>query len=426
MLSTKYDAIGETLYFDTLPNGLTIQVMPKPGFAKCYAVFATNYGGADRRFRIGGQWRDTPAGVAHFLEHKMFDTPDGGNALAVLSANGADPNAFTSSGMTAYYFESTQGFYDNLRTLLSFVSVPYFTDESVQKEQGIIGQEIRMIEDNPGFVVYNNAMKCIYEHNPVRDSVAGTVESIAEITAQTLYDCHKVFYNPSNMTLAVVGDVSPERVAAIAREVLPSEPGERPERDYGEAESEFPVRRFVTEAMEVSAPQFIIASRFDPAPAGEARARQTAAASLALRCVTGRSSRFYSELYAEGLLKQDFSAELDYSAGSAAFLAGGESSGPEAVLERLNRAVEDFASIDSAAFERQRHAYYGALLRSLDSFENTCVSLVECRFAGYALPDIFSAVESVTKDEAIAFAKSALAPEKLALSVVTPKGQEND
>ena len=219
MLSTKYDAIGETLYFDTLPNGLTIQVMPKPGFAKCYAVFATNYGGADRRFRIGGQWRDTPAGVAHFLEHKMFDTPDGGNALAVLSANGADPNAFTSSGMTAYYFESTQGFYDNLRTLLSFVSVPYFTDESVQKEQGIIGQEIRMIEDNPGFVVYNNAMKCIYEHNPVRDSVAGTVESIAEITAQTLYDCHKVFYNPSNMTLAVVGDVSPERVAAIAREV---------------------------------------------------------------------------------------------------------------------------------------------------------------------------------------------------------------
>ena len=274
MLSTKYDAIGETLYFDTLPNGLTIQVMPKPGFAKCYAVFATNYGGADRRFRIGGQWRDTPAGVAHFLEHKMFDTPDGGNALAVLSANGADPNAFTSSGMTAYYFESTQGFYDNLRTLLSFVSVPYFTDESVQKEQGIISQEIRMIEDNPGFVVYNNAMKCIYEHNPVRDSVAGTVESIAEITAQTLYDCHKVFYNPSNMTLAVVGDVSPERVAAIAREVLPSEPGERPERDYGEAESELPVRRFVTEAMEVSAPQFIIASRFDPAPAGEARGQR--------------------------------------------------------------------------------------------------------------------------------------------------------
>ena len=125
MQKIKYDNIGETLYTETLPNGLTIQVLPKRGFKKSYAVFATNYGGADRRFKIGGEWIDTPAGVAHFLEHKMFDTPDGGNALAVLSANGASPNAFTSSGMTAYYFESTQGFEENLRTLLSFVSQPH-------------------------------------------------------------------------------------------------------------------------------------------------------------------------------------------------------------------------------------------------------------------------------------------------------------
>ena len=425
MTAHEYPQIGERVWEETLPNGLTIRVVSKPHHAKACAFFVTRYGGMDLRFQLGGQWQDTPAGIAHYLEHKMFDTEDG-NALQELAQNGAEPNAFTSNAITAYYFYSTEHFYENLKILLQFVSIPYFTKESVEKEQGIIGQEIRMMEDTPDWQIYTSLMECLYASSPARVSVAGTVESIRHITAETLYDCHKVFYNPSNMTLAVVGDVSPERVAAIAREVLPSEPGERPERDYGEAESELPVRRFVTEAMEVSAPQFIIASRFDPAPAGEARARQTAAASLALRCVTGRSSRFYSELYAEGLLKQDFSAELDYSAGSAAFLAGGESSGPEAVLERLNRAVEDFASIDSAAFERQRHAYYGALLRSLDSFENTCVSLVECRFAGYALPDIFSAVESVTKDEAIAFAKSALAPEKLALSVVTPKGQEND
>jgi predicted Zn-dependent peptidase len=426
MQKTRYDAIGETLYTETLPNGLTVQVLPKPGFIKCYAVFATDYGGADRRFRIGGEWRDTPAGVAHFLEHKMFDTPDGGNALAVLSANGADPNAFTSSCMTAYYFESTQGFEENLRTLLSFVSVPYFTAESVQKEQGIIGQEIRMIEDNPDFVVYNNAMKCIYEHNPVRDSVAGSVESIAEISADTLYACHKVFYNPSNMTLAVVGDVDPERVVVIAREVLPAEPGERPERDYGEPESDFPKKRFVSVQMEVSAPQFIIAARLEPAPAGEARARQTAVSSLALRCLTGRSSEFYTDLYAAGLLKQDFAADIDYAAGSASFIAGGESAKPEQVLARLERAVAEFDRMDKAVFERHRRSYYGSILRALDSFEDTCVSLAECRFSGFSLPDYFALVNDVSFDEVVAFAKSALAPEKLVLSVVEPKNSANN
>ena len=184
MNKREFPGVGETLYSDVLPNGLRLFVVPKPGYAKSYAFFATNYGGADRRFQLAGEWIDTPAGVAHFLEHKMFDMPDG-YALAVLSANGASPNAYTSTAMTAYHFESTEGFYENLDTLLGFVSTPYFTPESVQKEQGIIGQEIRMTEDNPEFVVYYELLKCLLEHNPVRDSVAGTVESIAEITDQT-------------------------------------------------------------------------------------------------------------------------------------------------------------------------------------------------------------------------------------------------
>ncbi|MGI6028229.1 MAG: EF-P 5-aminopentanol modification-associated protein YfmH [Candidatus Heteroscillospira sp.] len=423
MQKTRYESIGEELYTETLPNGLTIQVLPKPGFNKSYAVFATNYGGADRRFRIGGKWIDTPAGVAHFLEHKMFDTPDGGNALAVLSANGANPNAFTSSGMTAYYFESTQGFEENLRTLLSFVSVPYFTEESVRKEQGIIGQEIRMIEDNPGFVVYNNAMRCLFRHNPVRDSVAGSIESIAEITADTLYDCHKIFYNPSNMTLAVVGDVDPEAVSRIAREVLPAEPGEMPERDYGEAEDELPAENFISVEMEVSAPQFIIASRFEPAPRGEARQRQRLIAELALRCLMGKTSAFYTELYAEGLLKQDFSAETDYSAGTASILAGGESAEPEQVLERLKQAADKLlhGGMAGGDFLRMRKSFYGAALRSLDSFEDVCVSLADCRFAGCILPEQYALIETITADEVRAFIAEALAPEKLALSVVCPR-----
>ncbi|MGE4353095.1 MAG: M16 family metallopeptidase [Oscillospiraceae bacterium] len=423
MEATKYENIGETLYTETLRNGLTIQVLPKPGFNKSYAVFATNYGGADRRFRIEGKWIDTPAGVAHFLEHKMFDTPDGGNALAVLSANGASPNAFTSSGMTAYYFESTQEFQENLKTLLNFVSVPYFTEESVAKEQGIIGQEIRMIEDNPGFVVYTNAMKCMFAHNPIKDSVAGSTESIAEITAETLYHCHKVFYNPSNMTLAVVGDVDPEAVVKLARETLPAEPGELPARDYGESESDTPHKSAVTVEMEVSAPQFIIGSRFMPAPNGAPRQRQQLVGELSLRCLMGRSSPLYSALYGEGLLNQDFSAELDYSAGCAVFLGGGESADPDAVLDRLKSAVMAIGKdgMDKAEFERNKRAFYGAKLRMLDSFEAMCVQLVENRFAGCVLPEMYAVINDLTLSEICAFITTALAPEKLVLSVVSPK-----
>lgn len=423
MQKINYANIGETLYTDTLENGLSIQVLPKAGFNKSYAVFATNYGGADRRFLIDGQWVNTPAGVAHFLEHKMFDTPDGGNALAVLSANGASPNAFTSSGMTAYYFESTQGFEDNLKTLLGFVSEGYFTQESVDKEQGIIGQEIRMIEDNAGFVVYSNAMKCLFEHNPVRDSVAGSIESIAEISAQTLYDCHKIFYNPSNMTLSVVGDVDPEKIVEIAKEILPSEKIAPPLRDYGTAESDLPHQNYASVNMEVSAPQFIIGSRFEPAEAGDARLRQSLVANLALRVLMGKSSPFFTDLYAKGLLLQDFSSEADYTAGAAIILAGGESSEPETILEALKAQVLSAHSIDAEYFERSKKAYFGTNLRALDSFEGVCVGLAESKFAGTDLLNMYTIINELTLTEITEFIKTALAPEKLVLSVVLPKSE---
>ena len=217
------------MYREVLENGLHVFVFPKPEFQKSYAFFATNYGGMDLRFCLDGTWHDTPAGVAHYLEHKMFDTKEG-NALQKLTANGASPNAFTSNAITGYYFECTEQFEENLKTLLSFVSVPYFTQESVDKEQGIIGQEIGMIEDDPDWKVFTNLMKGLYEHHPIRLSVAGSVESIARITPQTLYDCHKAFYDPANMVLCVAGNQDPERVCQIAREILPENGGaHRPE-----------------------------------------------------------------------------------------------------------------------------------------------------------------------------------------------------
>ena len=235
MIIKEYSRVGEKLYHTTLENGLHVYVDAKPGFQKSYAFFATNYGGMDMKFCLNGQWHDTPAGVAHFLEHKMFDT-EAGNALQDLAANGASPNAFTSFALTGYYFESTQNFYDNLKILLSFVSVPYFTQESVDKEQGIIGQEIRMIEDDPENQVFYAMLEGLYGHHPIRTSIAGTIESISHITAETLYDCHKAFYSPGNMVLCVAGDVDPEQVCALAREVLPKESGGDIQRDYGAPE----------------------------------------------------------------------------------------------------------------------------------------------------------------------------------------------
>lgn len=421
MQKSYFEKIDETLISEVLPNGLKINIIPKPQFSKSFAMFATNYGGADRRFKLADRWIDTPAGVAHFLEHKMFDMPDG-NALNVLSSRGASPNAFTSSGITAYYFESTNSFEENLRTLLSFVSTPYFTPESVQKEQGIIGQEIRMVEDNPSYVVYNNLMRCLYAENPVRDSVAGTVESIAEITHETLYHCHKVFYNPSNMTLSVVGNVDPESVIKMALEMLPAEPGEVPERDYGGKETSLPHQSEISASMEVSAPQFLFGAKLEPKKSGKARLRQMITGEIALRLLMGLSSPFFTRLYADGLLNNSFEYELDYTAGTAMILAGGESKNVEGVMNEFRSEIAKIASegLSAELFENTRKSYYGSQLRILGSFSALSQSLADGAFADYYPLDAFEEINSISLSDVQNFIMENFTPEKLALSVISP------
>lgn len=417
-----FDAIGETLFSETLPNGLKINVVPKPGYCKTFAMFATDYGGADRRFKLAGQWLDTPAGVAHFLEHKMFDMP-GGNALSLLSANGASPNAFTSSGITAYHFECTDKFYENLKVLLEFVSTPYFTAESVQKEQGIIGQEIRMVEDSPDYNIYNNLLRCLYEHNPVRDSVAGTVESIAEISDKTLYYCHEVFYNPSNMTLAVVGNADPEKVIAMARELLSPAAGEVPERDYGAAESAKPHQTEISAEMAVSAPQFLFGARVEPENSGKARLRQSLIGKIALRLILGRSSPAFNKLYADGLLSGSFDYEFDYTAGTAMLIAGGESRDIPAVMTEIKNHLSNIAQsgIDSAAFDNAKKSQFGDELRALGSFSGLSLALANGSFAGYCPLDGFEILAVISKSDVEKFISENLAPDRIALSVLNPK-----
>ena len=421
MMTAKHFAnIGETLYTTKLENGLNIAVVPKKDFAASYACFATNYGGAHRRFSLEGKEMDTPAGIAHFLEHKMFDMPDGDNALNMLSANGADPNAFTSSAMTCYYFHCTRSFEENLRLLLRFVSTPYFTDETVEKEQGIIAQEICMGEDNPGMVLYYNLLGQLYENHPLKDRVAGTVESISHISAQTLYDCHKVFYAPSNMCLCVEGDVDPERIAEIAREELSSELCPIPKADFGTESSLLPLEQYKEAVMEVSAPQFLIGCKLKAETEGNALMRQQIVAQLAMRLLCGGSSPFYTRLYSEGTLNRDFDYEVDFGTGAGCVLVGGESQEPKKVLEEFNKEVERICreGFDEQSFIRAKRASSGARLRALEDFENVCVALVSGFFEGYDPLDAHEILHSITKAECEDFVRNELQPQRLALSVI--------
>ena len=417
-----YERIGEEVFHTTLPNGLPVYIVPKKDFLRKYALFATRYGGMDMRFEKDGQWLDTPAGIAHYLEHKMFDTEEG-NALQELAKNGAEPNAFTSNAITCYYFDATEKFYESLEILLSFVSVPYFTDESVQKEQGIIAQEIGMIEDNPEWQVYKQLMQALYHTSPARTPVAGSVESISHITAQTLYDCHKAFYTPANMCLVVVGDVKPERIIASANQILPAKSGPLIRRDYGAEEELTAAEHFVSAAMEVSMPTFLVGFKCPPQHGGEQQHRFTAIGELACDVLMGESSPLYARLYAEGLINGSFGAAFDLLPGASYVYAGGDSKDPQAVAEAILAEAQRLVSqgVDGDYYRRVVNANFGAALKALNSFESIAVSMAEGCFQGYdpyRFPEVY---DSITVEDVLDFLRQNMTRDHMALSVITPK-----
>ena len=375
------------------------------------------------RFRTEDGWQDSPAGVAHFLEHKMFDTKEG-NALQILTANGASPNAFTMADMTGYYFECTEGFAENLRTLLSFVSQPYFTQESVAKEQGIIGQEIQMIEDNPDWRLYQNLLRALYRNNPLRIPLAGSKNSIAEITADTLYQCHRAFYHPGNMVLCVVGDVDPEQVAAIAQDVLPQERRDRAEKDLGAPEPDAPAERQITEVMAVSSPNFLLGLKARPHPAGEEDLRLQLLGDLAGDILAGESSPLYAKLYSEGLIDKSFFVSYESSPGTAFLMLGGESKQVEPVTEaildegaRLRRE-----GINPDLFRRCKKAAYGSRVRALNSMDHVGTRLAAGKLKGYHYYRFADLYDTIALEDIQAFLDGLIRQDCAALSVVTPKG----
>lgn len=280
-----------------------------------------------------------------------------------------------------------------------------------------------MTEDSPDYRLYINLMRSLFAANPLRDGVAGTVESIADITPGILYNCHKAFYHPANMALAVVGDVDPELVERCAREILPPERAEKPRVDYGPEESPEPLADCISEAMEVSLPQFAAGLKTGPAPYGPPALRERIVSGLALKCLFGRSSPFYTRLYSEGLLNTDFSCEADFAAGQSFAMFGGESRDPEAVLAAIRAEIAAVAQkgIDPAFFLRQKKASFGQRIRALGNFEGLAVSLAESHFNGYQPLDAFRVLESVTAEECTRWVTEKLVPERMALSIITPK-----
>ena len=419
---TLYPRIGEEVIRTTLDNGLPVFIVPKKDYRRKYAMFATRYGGMDMRFQLNGQWLDTPAGIAHYLEHKMFDTEEG-NALQELAKNGAEPNAFTSNAITCYYFDSTEKLYENLEILLSFVSVPYFTDESVEKEQGIIAQEINMIEDNPEWQVYKRLMQALYHTSPARTSVAGSVESIRQITAQTLYDCHKAFYTPANMCLVVVGDVDADRVLETARRILPRTSGPDIPRDHGPAEELTAAQAEVSCTMEVAMPTFLMGFKCAPQGDGPEQMRATAIGELACDLMMGESSPLYARLYSQGLINGSFGASYDILPGASYVYAGGDSKDPHAVAQAILAEARRLTAegLDEAYYRRIVNANFGAALRALNSFEHICISQAQSFFQGcdfLRFPEVY---DSLTREDAQAMIARWVTPERTALSVVRPR-----
>ena len=424
MNHTYYPRLDETVCRKVLPNGLTVLVVPKPGFTRKIAYFLTNYGSVHTDFTLDGVKYSTPAGVAHYLEHKMFDMP-GRDVTEEFAALGAVPNAFTSYGMTAYYFSCTDNFTPALRLLLEFVSTPYFTEESVEKERGIIAQEILMYADSADSVVMEDMNQNLYAHHPIRVPIAGTVESIQDITAQTLYDCHRAFYHPANMVLCVVGDVDPDEVASIAQELLPAERKSVAVPDLGPEEPAGVVQALSRREMDVAMTTFQLAFKCPAPPKGDDFAHQELVAGLAAEMLFGDSSQLYQWLYEDGLIDSSFGGGEEFNVGTAILTCGGDSRDPEEVRNCILNEAKFQAEngIDEAAFLRAKRSFLGGRFKNLTSFDGTCFRLVAYHLEGcdyFEFPALF---ESVTAEEVRQYIADNVRPETCTLAIVDPRGK---
>ena len=422
MKSYRFPQLDETVYMDTLPNGLRVCVLPRPGFSRKLAYFVTDFGAIHTDFILEGQKIQTPAGIAHFLEHKMFDLPGGRDVSAELAALGASTNAFTSHDMTAYYIGCTENFEESLRLLLEFVSTPCFSEESVAKEIGIIDQEIGMDADNPDSACFRNLMTAMYREHPIRVEILGGCDDIRKITPELLHQCHRAFYTPGNMMLCVVGDVDADRVAEIATEMLGDQPRPVGEKLRPWQEDMTVATPFCRDAMEVAMPMFNLGFKCEPTGTGEAAIRQEIIGDLAAEALFGESSALYLKLYEEGIIDSSFGGGCETIDGMAMLLCSGDSEDPEAVREQVLLAAAEIAreGLEEAAFQRMKRSAFGRRVRDLDSFNSTCFRLCAYTLTDFDYFEFPRVYESITIPEIQEFLHRVVRSERCALSVIDP------
>lgn len=422
-----YPQLKETVFWDKLPNGLSVAVVPRPGFERKVAYFATNFGSLDTTFTLDGEKMRVPDGIAHYLEHKLFDMPDR-DVTAQFAALGAYPNAFTSFHMTAYHFSCTEHFDDCLRLLLDFVSTPYFTKESVEKEQGIIGQEIGIYQDNPDSRIFEDLMGISYDEHPIRVPILGTLESIAQITPEHLYACHRAFYHPSNMLLCVVGDVDPEKVKEIALQSLPDTPAPKVQKKRTWQEKMHREKKETCREMEVAMPMFQLGFKCESLGYGEEMVRKEIVGDLAAEALFGESSPLYLRLYEEGLIDSSFGGGFDSMDDMAQLSAGGDSHSPEkvrdAILEEAKRLATE--GISQEDFLRLKRSAMGRRIRSLDRFDATSFRVCAYHFSQadyFRFPESY---EKVCREEIQEFINRVVTEDRMCLSVIEPIKEEKE
>lgn len=423
MESIHYDNLQETLYYEVMDNGLHVYVLPKPGFQKTYATFATKYGSVDNHFKVEGEPETrVPDGIAHFLEHKMFEEPEG-DIFAKFASNGASANAFTSFDQTVYLFSATENIHENLETLINFVQNPYFTDQNVEKEKGIIGQEINMYQDNPDWRVYFGLIEAMYKVHPVHIDIAGTVESIGTITKEDLYTCYNAFYHPSNMLLFVVGGVDPVETMNLIRS---NQAGKSYEKQ-GSIERIFdPEPQGVEEKrresrLAVSLPKCLFG--FKEKQVGltaEEQLRRDLTTKLMMDLLFGSSTELYQQLYDEDLISDSFGHEYNSSPQYAFSAVGGDTKDPDQLLERIRTEVDKLKAtgFQASDFERARKKKMGGYLRMLNSPENIAHEFTRYQFRGADFFKVLPVYESITIDDVNRRLQELIDWDQLAVSIV--------
>lgn len=414
--------IQEKVFIEKMKNGLTVMVFPRKNIQKKYIIWGTRFGSIDNNFIAPGDNEPTkvPDGIAHYLEHKLFEQENGKNSLDVLSSLGVDANAYTSNSMTAYLYECSDNFYEALDEFMNYVQNPYFTDENVEKERGIIGQEIMMYNDYPDWRLYMNAIKCMYSKNPIRIDVAGTKETIAEINKEKLYKIYNTFYRLDNMVLIVCGDFKVEEILQeIEKRITLTRNNTEIKRIY-EEEPEKISQKSVEEKMEISLPCFMLG--YKDKVEKEKFAKKDLAMDIIFYLILGRSSKLYQDLYNEGLIYSELGYDYEFSKTYSHFLIQGQSTQPEKVIERIKEEIEKFkqTGFEEEEFLRIKKKLYGEYVKEYND-----ISVIANNLLGDYMKDLtpfiyFEEFDTLTKSEVEEILKEVLVEEKSVTSIIKP------